>query len=271
MAAVSVIAIAGSDPSGGAGVQADLRVFSALGIAGLSAVTALTVQNSQGIQAVHPIEPGALTAQLDALFSDRIPEAVKIGMLGGEPQVKAVAAVLRAHRPPHIVLDPILASSSGTPLIDPPGFRALTTDLMPLCDLVTPNLAEAARLTGLNVESTQDMRAAGEKLLAMGAKAALVTGGHLAGTPTDVLVTKPERAIVVQEFRRMRVHTEHTHGTGCFLSSAIAAYLAFGASLVEAADIAGALLNTALRSPVISGKGRGYPDVSAAIRRKQMD
>lgn len=269
--AVCALTIAGSDPSGGAGLQADLRIFSSLGIAGLSAITAITVQSSQGVRSVHLTDPSVLTAQINTLFTDRIPEATKIGMMGAEPQVLAVSAVLGAYRPPHIVLDPILVSTSGTPLIDDPGRRALITELLPLCDLVTPNLDEAAALTGQKVENLEEMRSAGAKLLSMGAKAALVTGGHLTGTPTDVLVTKPAGSIVVQEFRRLRVKTEHTHGTGCFLSSAIAAYLAFGASLVEAVDIAGGLLNNALRAPVMIGKGTGYPDVNAAIRQGHLD
>ena len=269
--AVCALTIAGSDPSGGAGIQADLRVFSAVGVAGLSAISAITVQNTQGVRDVHLFEPSVLTAQINTIFTDRIPEATKIGMLGAGPQVLAVAAVLGAYHPPHIVLDPVLASSSGTQLLDEPGRRALIADLLPLCDLVTPNLTEAAALTGQTVEDTEQMRAAGERLIAMGANAALITGGHLTGTPTDVLVTKPDRSIVVQEFRRVRVKTEHTHGTGCFLSSAIAAYLAFGASLVEAVDFAGGLLNNALRTPVMIGKGIGYPDVNAAIRQRHLD
>jgi hydroxymethylpyrimidine/phosphomethylpyrimidine kinase len=252
-------------------MQADLRVFAAVGVAGLSAITAITVQNSQGVRGVHLFGSDVVTEQINAIFSDRIPEATKIGMLGAAPQVLAVAAALRAFQPPHIVLDPVLVSSSGTPLLDEPGRRALVTELLPLSDLVTPNLAEAATLTGQQVENIEQMRAAGERLIAMGAKAALITGGHLTGTPTDVLVTKREGSVAVQEFRRVRVRTEHTHGTGCFLSSAIAAYLAFGASLVESVDFAGGLLNNALRAPVMIGKGNGYPDVNAAIRQRQMD
>lgn len=269
--AVCVLTIAGSDPSGGAGIQADLRVFSSVGAAGLSALTALTVQNSQGVRAVHPVDPKVVAAQIEALLADRIPEAVKIGMLAGAPQAHAVATVLKTYRPPHIVLDPILASTSGAAMIDPAGVKALVSDLLPLCDLVTPNMAEAAALAGQPVTDLAGMRTAGERLIGMGARAVLVTGGHLAGTLTDVLVTKPAGSVVTQEFRRIRVRTEHTHGTGCFLSSAIAAYLAFGASLVEAVDLSGTLLNSALRSPVVVGQGIGYPDAVTALRQKQAD
>jgi len=269
--AVSVLTIAGSDPGGGAGVQADLRILAAVGAAGLSAITALTVQNSEEVVSVHPVEPDVVAAQIDALLTARLPEAVKIGMLAGAPQASAVAAALRRFRPPNMVLDPVLVSTSGATLLDEPGRRVLVSDILPLCDLVTPNMAEAAALTGRSVTNVDEMRQAAERLLAMGAKAALVTGGHLEGTPVDVLASRPERSVVFQEFRRVRVRTEHAHGTGCFLSSAIAAYLAFGASLVDAVDISGVLLNSALRFPVVVGKGAGYPDVFAAIRERQRD
>lgn len=269
--AVSVLIIAGSDPSGGAGVQADIRVICAIGAAALTAITALTVQNSQGVRRVSPVDVKLLSEQLEVLFSDKQPEAVKIGMLAGEPQVRAVADALKAYRPPHIVLDPVMVSSSGADLLDTSGRKALATELLPLCDLVTPNMAEASALTGRAVDDVDGMRAAGERLLGMGAKAALVTGGHLPGTPIDILVTKEDGAVRTREFRYVRVKTEHTHGTGCFQSSAIAAYLAFGAPLVEAVDISGGLLNAALRSPVVVGKGRGYPNVAAAIRARQAE
>jgi hydroxymethylpyrimidine/phosphomethylpyrimidine kinase len=269
--AVCALAIAGSDPSGGAGVQADLRVFSALGAAGLSAITALTVQSSHGVQSVHPVDADILSAQIEAVLNDRLPEAVKIGMLCGKPQVRATAAALQRFHPPNIVLDPIFFSTSGAALLDKPGRKALAEDLLPLCDLVTPNMQEAAILTGGSVATVEEMRVAAEQLVTMGAKAALVTGGHLEGQPVDVLATASAGSVCLQEFRQMRVRTEHTHGTGCFLSSATAAYLAFGAALAEAVGLSGMLLNTALRSPTIVGQGRGYPDVWAAIRERQRD
>lgn len=240
---LSVLTIAGSDPSGGAGIQADLRVFAALGVAGLSAVTALTVQNSQGVLRVHPIAPGILAAQLDAVLTDSRPSAVKIGMLGGAAQVAVVADALRRFRPPNVVLDPVLASTGGVPLLDDAGRRLLLSDLLPLCDLVTPNLAEAETLAGLR---------------ASGVQAILEKGGHRDGTPTDILTTADGTRT---EFAGQRIETPHTHGTGCVLSAAIAANLALGREMTEAIERAKRLLSDALRAPVIVGEGRGYPGI----------
>ena len=174
---VVALTIAGSDPSGGAGIQADLRTFAALGVVGVSAITALTVQNSLGVESVHPVPADVLAAQLDAIFSDIQVNAVKIGMLGGADQVRAVAAALRKYSPPNIVLDPVLASTGGVPLLDDAGRHALLTELMPLCDLITPNLDEAHVLTGSKVDNLDAMQAAGEKMLEAGARAVLVKGG----------------------------------------------------------------------------------------------
>ncbi len=261
---ISALTIAGSDPSGGAGVQADLRVFASLGIAGWSAVTALTVQNTQGVQAVHPVSADVLAAQIQTVLSDAADlRAVKIGMLGGAAQVRVVADALRRFRPPNVVLDPILASTGGVPLLDDAGRAALLEELLPLCDLVTPNLAEAGALTGLTVNDVTGMRAAGERLLALGAKAVLVKGGHLHGAPNDLLF-RPGRDSV--EYAGGRVETPHTHGTGCLLSSLIAAGLAHGDELRLALTGAKATLSQALRAPILAGKGFGYPDVADAIR-----
>ena len=257
-----VLTIAGSDPSGGAGIQADLRTFTALGIVGVSAITALTVQNSLGVQSVHPVPADVLTAQLEAIFSDIKVDAVKIGMLGGADQVRAVAAVLRKYQPPNIVLDPVLASTGGVPLLDEEGRQALLTELMPLCDLITPNLSEAAALTGLAVDTDKAMEAAGSRLLEMGARAVLVKGGHLPGKPTDVLLTKDDKHSPY-EFSDERVDTEHTHGTGCLLSSGIAGYMALGRGLESSVYEAKQRLAEALGAPMVVGNGRGYPNILA--------
>lgn len=241
------LTIAGSDPSGGAGIQADLRTFAALGVVGVSALTALTVQNSLGVQSVYPVPADVLAAQLDALLSDTRVQAVKIGMLGGADQVRAVAAVLRQYAPPNVVLDPVLASTGGVPLLDDEGRAALLTELMPLCDLVTPNLNEAKTLGTIN------------------ALAVLVKGGHMPGEPVDRL-TLPGSSI--RDFGGYRVETEHTHGTGCLLSSLIAALLARGSSLVDAIPEAKSILTAALREPTVIGKGRGYPQIRLSISER---
>ena len=257
------LTIAGSDPSGGAGIQADLRTFAALGVVGVSAITALTVQNSLGVQSIHPVPADVLAAQLDALLSDTPVQAVKIGMLGGADQVSAVAAALRKYTPPNVVLDPVLASTSGVPLLDDEGRDALLTKLMPLCDLITPNLAEASTLTGTSVDTLKAMQAAGERLVSMGVRAALVKGGHLPDEPNDLLVDNEGHR---QIYTDRRVDTAHTHGTGCFLSSAIAAHLARHFPVDQAVKHSKNLLTLALLSPVAIGNGRGYPDVVASVR-----
>ncbi len=259
----TALTIAGSDPSGGAGIQSDLRTFSAFGVAGLSAITALTVQNSLGVQAVHPVKADVLAAQLSAVLEDTQPGAVKIGMLGGAEQVQAVADALRRFRPPNIVLDPVFASSGGVPLLDAAGRQLLVMELMPLCDLVTPNLAEAARLVGFPVHDPETMRAAAQRLLELGARAVLVKGGHLPSAPQDLLLHGNGS---FAEYLRQRISTEHSHGTGCLLSSAIAAALACGEELSHAVHSAKTAVTEALAHPIILGKGRGYPDVAEAMR-----
>jgi hydroxymethylpyrimidine kinase/phosphomethylpyrimidine kinase/thiamine-phosphate diphosphorylase len=258
----AALTIAGSDPSGGAGVQSDLRTFGAFGVAGLSAITAITAQNSHGVRAVFPIPVDPLRAQLDALFDDARPRAVKIGMLGGRAQVEVVAEIFERHRPPHVVLDPVLASTAGVPLLDTEGRAALLDRLIPLCDLVTPNREEAAQLAGLPDASEPEALAA--PLLARGARAVLVKGGHLPGAPVDVLVTAGGAS---RSFPGTRVETPHTHGTGCLLSAAIAARLALGDALPEAVDRAKAFLTLALQEPVVVGEGRGYPGNSRHAAR----
>lgn len=257
------LTIAGSDPSGGAGIQADLRTFTALGVAGLSVITALTVQNSQGVQSVHPIAPDVLEAQQEAILSDTRPDAVKIGMLGTADHVHVVAAALRKFSLLNVILDPVLASTGGVPLLDRSGWQALLTELLPLCDLVTPNTQEAELLTGLAVEDADTAQQAGERLLSFGARGVLIKGGHLPGEPTDWLI---RRDGVLVEYPQERILTPHAHGTGCLLSAAIAARLAHGDELRLAVHGAKITLTEALRHPVILGQGRGYPDVAEAVR-----
>ncbi len=247
MTAPVALTIAGSDPSGGAGVQADLRTFGALGVTGVSAVSALTAQNSLGVQAVYPVDPAVLAAQLEALFSDTPVQAVKIGMLGGAAQVRVVADALRRFSPPHVVLDTVLASTGGVPLLDDAGCAALASELVPLCDLVTPNTHE------------------GRALDLSRARAVLYKGGHLDGEPNDTLVFASGRQVT---FPGARIPTPHTHGTGCFLSAAIAALLARGASLEDAAREAKGLLARALLSPIVIGQGRGYPSLAPPVEAR---
>lgn len=260
----SVLTIAASDPSGGAGIQADLRVFASLGVGGLSALTAITVQDTRQVSAVIPLSPEVLSAQLTTILADCKPGAVKIGLLPGAAAVMAVAEVIRRFQPPHVVLDPVLSSSGGVPFLDEAGIEALVHDLLPLCDLVTPNIHEAARLVGPFGEDHAARRAAANRLCSWGAKAVLLKGGHLQGSPEDLLVVSNGTE---WSFSAERVHTNHTHGTGCFLSSAIAARLALGDSLPDACRVAKSLLTLGLAHPIVIGEGRGSPDPFAGRGR----
>jgi hydroxymethylpyrimidine/phosphomethylpyrimidine kinase len=252
----TVLSIAGSDPSGGAGIQADLKTFSALGAYGAAAITALTAQNTRGVSGVLPI-PGSFVAdQLDALLTDLDVRAVKTGMLGGPEVVAAVVEAIRKFGPAHVVVDPVMVAASGDRLVGDDTVSAIRTQLLPVATLITPNLPETATLLGWDRVDREVMAKAGHELLSFGAGAALVKGGHLDDDEAvDVLVD----AAGVYEVRAPRVDTRNTHGTGCTLASAIAARLAHGAELREAVDVGKRYVTAALRAAdsLRVGKGRG--------------
>jgi hydroxymethylpyrimidine/phosphomethylpyrimidine kinase len=219
----NVLTIAGSDSGGGAGIQADLKAFSALGAYGASVITALTAQNTRGVTAVHAPEPAFITAQLDAVFNDIRIDAVKIGMLANAGIVRAVADALRRHRPAHVVLDTVMISKSNHALLAPEAVAALRDELLPLATLATPNLPEAAALLGESSAANEDeMVRQGEALRALGAKAVLVKGGHLASADSPDWLIEESGAL---RLGGARVPLKNTHGTGCTLSSAIAALI----------------------------------------------
>lgn len=251
----NVLSIAGSDPSGGAGVQADLKTLAGLGCYGMAAITALTAQNTQGVRSVHVPPAAFLTQQLDAVFDDIRVDAVKIGMLATGEIVAAVAAALTRWRPRHVVLDPVLVATSGDSLGAPDVVEALRAHLFPLATLITPNLPEAARLTqSAPADSIAKMTAAGEALLRLGARAALIKGGHLPGAfACDMLVSAQGARL----YEGVRIETPNTHGTGCTLSSAIAAALAQGVSLEAAVGAGKEYLTQALRRGGELQVGRG--------------
>ncbi|MEX2575262.1 MAG: bifunctional hydroxymethylpyrimidine kinase/phosphomethylpyrimidine kinase [Halofilum sp. (in: g-proteobacteria)] len=230
------LSIAGSDPSGGAGIQADLKTFSALGAYGMSVLTALTVQNTHGVRGVHAVPPEFIGEQIDALFEDTAIDAVKLGMLGAAPSVAAVAERLAVHRPATVVVDPVMVAKSGHRLLDDDAVATVRERLLPLASLITPNLPEAAvLLDDAPAHDVEAMRATAERLHALGPAAVLVKGGHLAdGDAVDVFYD----GAAFTELRAPRVATRNTHGTGCTLSSAIAA-LAPRASNLQTA-VAGA-------------------------------
>ncbi len=249
------LTIAGSDSGGGAGIQADLRTFTRMGVFGTTAITAITAQNTRGIHGWTPVAPRLVRAQIDAVATDLRPDAVKSGMLANAPIVRTVVAALRTHELSRYVLDPVILASSGTPLLDRDGVRALR-DLLPLAAIVTPNLAEAAALTGEPVDSLASMRRAALLLVDRdGAQAALITGGHLAGgSATDVFYDGKAAPRLI---RHRRIATRHTHGTGCVLSAAIAARLALGDSLFNAISAASRYVHRALLAPPSIGSGTG--------------
>ncbi len=258
--ASNVLTIAGSDPSGGAGIQADLRVFASLGVTGFSAISVLTVQNSGGVHSVAPVCPELLVAQIRGILEDVPIRAVKIGALGTAENVLAVGSVLQRYPGFNIVLDPVLQPTRGRMLLTPDGRRALMDKLLPLSHLITPNQHEAAALTGISVRDVDTAIRAAKKLRDAGAQYVLIKGGHLPHDPVDVLV-HPDGEVTVLISRRIK--TPHTHGTGCMLSSATAAYLAKGLQMVHAVRCARAFVIQSLHAPVVYGRGRGYPDAMA--------
>ncbi|MDT8342204.1 MAG: bifunctional hydroxymethylpyrimidine kinase/phosphomethylpyrimidine kinase [Longimicrobiales bacterium] len=248
------LTIAGSDSGGGAGIQADLKTFHAFGVFGTSAVTAVTAQNTRGVFAVHPVPVGMVRAQIEALAADLPPAAVKSGMLATAELVEAVAGGIRLLQPASYVLDPVMVATSGDPLLESDAEAALVLHLLPLATLVTPNLHEARILTGLDVRTVDQARAAARRLVEMGAAAALVKGGHLAGDEAvDVLWDGTDEHI----WRRPRIASRSTHGTGCTLSAAVAAGLAQGRPLVQAVDRAVQYVARAIFTAPALGSGRG--------------
>ena len=267
-----VLSIAGSDSGGGAGIQADLKTFAALGCYGMTAITALTAQNTLGVRAIHAVPPEMLRDQIDAVVEDIGVDAVKIGMLHSAVTVRTVAEAIDRHRLPRVVLDPVMMSTSGAVLIDDEAIAVLVAELFPRAVVITPNLDEAALLVGTRLSSEASMEAAARRLLAMGARAVLLKGGHLAGdTVSDLLMTQPADA---EWMRAPRIDTGNTHGTGCTLSSAIAAHLALGASLRDAVASARAYVRGALEAgaAVRTGAGsgplnHGHAPVAMRLRR----
>lgn len=252
-----VLSIAGSDSSGGAGIQADLKTFTALGCFGMTAITALTAQNTLGVRAIHGVPAQMLCDQIDAVVEDIGVDAVKIGMLHSPEIVQEVASAIDRHALQKVVLDPVMVATSGAVLIDHPAIAALVRELFGRAVLVTPNLDEAALLVGRPLANEADMEAAARELLGKGARAVLLKGGHLAGDVVSDLLL--ERGGQPQWMRAPRIQSANTHGTGCTLSSAIAAYLALGYALPEAVDAARVYVRGAIAAgaTVRTGSGSG--------------
>ncbi|MDR0434701.1 MAG: bifunctional hydroxymethylpyrimidine kinase/phosphomethylpyrimidine kinase [Gracilibacteraceae bacterium] len=250
---LKVLTVAGSDPSGGAGVQADLKTMAAHGVYGMSVVTALTAQNTTGVFEVAEMTPEFVGRQLDAVFSDIPPDAVKIGMVSSTAVIRVIAAKLREYRAPRVVLDPVMEATSGGKLIRSDAAAALVSELFPLAAVITPNMAEAAKLSGLKVENRAEMFAAAARIAADYAGYILLKGGHLPDGADDLLYSREKADWLQGE----RVATANTHGTGCTLSAALACRLAAGADMRAGAAAAKAYVTGALRAGLDLGRGRG--------------
>lgn len=246
------LTIAGSDPSGGAGIQADLKSFFRQGVYGEAVITLLTVQNTREVSRVEVLTPEFVIEQLRAVLADIPPKAAKTGALGNASVVSAVAHEARDFRFP-LIVDPVMISKHGAPLMDEQACDVFREELLPLATLATPNLPEASALTGLMIHTPADMRAAAASLARTGCSAVLIKGGHLAGPALDVLFADGE----FHEFTAERVETPHTHGTGCTYSAAITAELAKGSSLVAAVRIAKDYITRAIRTNPGLGSGSG--------------
>lgn len=252
----TVLSIAGSDSSGGAGIQADLKTFSALGVYGMTAITAITAQNTLGVTAIEGISPAMVKAQIEAVFSDITPNAVKIGMLFSKEIIIEVTESLKRNKPKHIVLDPVMISTSGSRLISEEAVEVLIKQLIPIATIITPNRYEAELISGISINSVADVEAVASAILEMGVPAVLIKGGHFdSETMTDYLYIKGEKPITLDA--RMIV-SKNTHGTGCTLSSAIASYLALGLPLKHAVNKAKAYLTDALLSGSMNSIGHGH-------------
>lgn len=252
-----VLSIAGSDSGGGAGIQADLKTFSALGCYGMTAITAITAQNTRGVTGIHGIPPQMLRAQMDAVVSDIGVDAVKIGMLAAPEVVRVVAQAIREHGLAHVVLDPVMVATSGDRLIAEETVAVLVQELFPLAEVITPNLDEAGWLLGRPIAGIEDLEPAAQALLDLGARAVLLKGGHLPGDQVVDVLLCPGAPVL--RLASMRIATRNGHGTGCTLSSAVASYLALGLPLPQAVEQARTYILGAIAAgaDVVTGKGHG--------------
>ncbi|HXT68526.1 MAG TPA: bifunctional hydroxymethylpyrimidine kinase/phosphomethylpyrimidine kinase [Vicinamibacterales bacterium] len=248
----TALTIAGSDSGGGAGIQADLKTFSAHGVFGTTAITAVTAQNTVGVSMIEAMSPAMVTAQIDAVAADIPPRATKIGMLANAGIIAGVADALARHRLPNVVLDTVMVAKSQARLLDDDAVDALVTLLVPMATVVTPNVPELEALTGMTIRETRDLHLAAARLIERGARAVLAKGGHLQGPAVDVLVWDGRSLELTAE----RIETSHTHGTGCTFSAAIAARLAKGDDLEAAVRGAKEYVTRAIA--LAPGLGRGH-------------
>ncbi len=251
----TALTIAGSDSSGGAGIQADLKTFAACGVYGMSVITAVTAQNTQGVKKIADLSEDIIEAQIDAVFEDIFPDAVKIGMISNGGIAQKIAEKLRYYKPNNIVIDPVMVATSSASLMKSDGLSALIKELLPLADVVTPNIAEAETLAQINIFGPEDMERAAKRISNMTNAAVLVKGGHLENNCDDLLYKNGESTWLCCE----KIDNPNTHGTGCTLSSAIASNLARGKDTVAAVSAAKDYVFGAIQSGLELGKGGHGP------------
>ena len=255
-----VLTIAGSDSGGGAGIQADLKTFSAIGCYGMSVITALTAQNTQGVKAIHAVPPAFAVEQIEAVLSDIGADAIKIGMLYSAELIEAVAQELKKHGARKILLDPVMVAQSGDKLLQDDAIEAIKTHLMPLADVVTPNIPEASVLTGRRLNRREDIQKAAETLAKHGSRSILIKGGHGdEHQSTDLLFLAGESRFVT--LAADRIETCNNHGTGCTLSSAIASYMARGNDIEKSVQMAKEFMNHAIAAGAHYKIGHGHGPV----------
>ncbi len=248
-----VLTIAGSDSSGGAGIQADLKTFSAHGVFGMSVITAVTAQNTQKVLDVEDMSCDIIAKQIDAIFTDIDVDAVKIGMVSKIETINTIAKKLNEYKPQNVVVDPVMVSKSGYHLLQSKAKEALINKLIPLATVVTPNIPEAEVITGMSIRNLKDMEKAGRLIYDLGAENVLIKGGHLENEATDILYNGKK----FEYFNSKRIKTKNTHGTGCTLSSAIASNLAREFTIIQAISKAKEYINTAIQHSLSIGKGVG--------------
>lgn len=256
----NVLSIAGSDPSGGAGIQADLKTFTALGCYGMAALTSLTVQNTRHVLDVYHLEADFVEAQIRAIFEDIEVDALKIGMVGNARTIIMLSELIAEIKPRFVVLDPVMVASSGDALISNHAVDIMKEKLIPLCDVLTPNIPEAEKLSGEKLVNSEDLEDLAQSVCALGCRAVLLKGGHAFGDSraTDILYTEQR----VKTYSVPRIDTNNTHGTGCTLSAALTCYVALGHDLPEAAGLAKTYLTEALRQSESLNVGNGHGPVN---------
>ena len=250
---VPTLTIAGSDSSGGAGIQADLKTFSAIGTYGMSVITAITAQNTEGVFAVEELSREIIKKQIQVIFADIEPAAVKIGMVSSAEIILDIVEMLKRYNPKYLVVDPVMISKSGYSLLKPEAKGNLIRYLIPMAYLITPNVPEAEEITGIEIKSLDDMKMVGEKIMALGPKYVLMKGGHLEGDAIDVLIGKD----VFEVYKSKRINKKNTHGTGCTISSAITAHLALGYDIKEAVALSKKYITEAIEHSFDIGHGVG--------------